>query len=176
MRAPHSDTIIIKCNGPCMGTSMHMPTRGRQCLGPPRGHPPRPGRRDPPPEPWGSAPPHQPALGRPSGSPARPDCRAPPQQRGVDAKKRDLGDAAAGGSRPLRRLPTCGIARYGGGGEGVCLRGWEGSLPLTWAGSPSRAGERVCGARGAHLAKRQSRARGGRGGRRGGGGGTPGWG
>ena len=53
-----------------------------------------------------------------------------------------LVDAAAGGSRPLRRLPTCGTASNGGGGEGVCLRGWEGSLPLTWAGSPSRARER----------------------------------
>ena len=26
-RGPHSDTIIVKCNGPCMGRSMHMPTR-----------------------------------------------------------------------------------------------------------------------------------------------------
>ena len=26
-RAPHSDTIIVKCNGPCIGMSMHMPTR-----------------------------------------------------------------------------------------------------------------------------------------------------
>ena len=87
-RTPHSDTIIIKCNGPCIGTSMHMPTRGRRCLGLLGGHPPLPGHRHPPPGRWGSPPPHQPALGRPSGSPARPDRRAPPPQREVEGQNR----------------------------------------------------------------------------------------
>jgi len=87
-RTPHSDTIIIKCNGPCIGTSMHMPTRGWPCLGLLGGHPPLPGHRHPPPGRWGSPPPHKPAYGRRRGSPARPDRRAPPQQREVHVPKK----------------------------------------------------------------------------------------
>ena len=75
-----------------MGTSMHMHMRGQRCLGPPWGHPPRPGRRHPPPEPWGSPTPHQPALGAPAAPQPAPTVarrhRSERSKAKIDARKR----------------------------------------------------------------------------------------